>query len=42
MTEIEKYLESQRALDENGKPDDKLVWCQNVQELESCQNLSET
>ena len=25
MTEIEKYLESQRALDENGKPDESLV-----------------
>lgn len=24
MTEIEKYLESQRALDENGKPDESL------------------
>ena len=24
MTEIEKYLESQRAFDENGKPDESL------------------
>ena len=24
MNEIEKYLESQRALDENGKPDESL------------------
>ena len=24
MTEIEKYLESQRALDKNGKPDESL------------------
>ena len=24
MTEIEKYLESQGALDENGKPDESL------------------
>ena len=24
MTEIEKYLENQRALDENGKPDESL------------------
>ena len=24
ITEIEKYLESQRALDENGKPDESL------------------
>ena len=40
MTEIEKYLENQRALDENGKPDESLFGIKMYKSLKAAKILN--
>ena len=40
MKEIEKYLESQRALDENGKPDESLFGVKMYKSFKAASHLN--